>query len=107
MQKKAYVLLSGGLDSTTCLHTAIFDLFPGDPDMALLYGDVELLQTALRNATGGEGDDGCDIPWVEAVSIFYGQRHKRELTFAKKTCDRLGIKHTILDVGDLLKGKNI
>lgn len=73
MKRKAYVLLSGGLDSTTCLYQA--------------YDDF--------NAH------------VEAVSIFYGQRHKRELDFAAMTCDHLNIPHTILDVGDLLKGKSI
>lgn len=73
MDKKAFVLLSGGLDSTTCLYQANAD-FDGN---------------------------------VEAISIFYGQRHKKELEFAKASCEALGIDHTILDVGDLLKGKNI
>lgn len=73
MQKKAFVLLSGGIDSTTCLYKAFKDF---------------------------EGS-------VEAVSINYGQRHKRELTFAKRSCDCLGINHTILDVGDLLSGKEV
>lgn len=71
--RKAFVLLSGGLDSTVCLYQAYRD-FVGN---------------------------------VEAVSIFYGQRHKHELSFAQKSCEALSIPHTILDVGDLLKGKNI
>lgn len=73
MQRKAFVLLSGGMDSTTCLYKAYKDF------------------------------DGS----VEAVSIDYNQRHKRELTFARASCDKLGIKHTILDVGNLLAGKEI
>ena len=69
MYRKAYVLLSGGLDSTVCLHIA--------------------MQQAET---------------VEAVSVNYGQRHKKEMEYAKSTCGRLGIAHTILDVGALLRG---
>jgi 7-cyano-7-deazaguanine synthase len=69
MYRKAYVLLSGGLDSTVCLAIA--------------------MQQAET---------------VEAVSVNYGQRHKKEMEYAKSTCDRLGIAHTILDVGALLRG---
>lgn len=69
MYRKAYVLLSGGLDSTVCLH------------IAMQQADV-----------------------VEAVSINYGQRHKKEMEYAKATCDKFGLAHTILDVGALLRG---
>lgn len=100
MQKKAFVLLSGGMDSTTCLYKAAKDGF--DPknfnDDDYSYNDW------ISERRCGMGPD---CTWVEAVSIFYGQRHKNELNYAKKTCEMLGIKHTILDVGDLLKGKNI
>lgn len=84
MDRKAFVLLSGGLDSTTCLFQAIQDL---KPDWVK--------------------SDRDGIYWVEAVSINYGQRHKRELVQAAKICKEFGVKHTILDVGDLLKGKEI
>ena len=70
--RKAYVLLSGGLDSTTCLYLAM---------------------------------DQAET--VEAVSIDYGQRHKKEMEYAKKSCDKYGIKHTILDVGSLLRGDTV
>ena len=70
--RKAYVLLSGGLDSTTCLHVAM---------------------------------QQADI--VEAVSINYGQRHKKEMEYAKRTCEKFDIPHTILDVGALLRGDSV
>jgi len=103
MQKKAFVLLSGGLDSTTCLHKAIFDNMPEDPGIEFSYGDKDIIAETLRKHDGSH----VEIPWVEAVSINYGQRHKRELIFAADTCKRLGIKHTILDIGNLLSGKEI
>lgn len=71
-QRKAFVLLSGGLDSTTCLYQALKD-----------YGNVE------------------------AVSVDYGQRHKKEMHYAAKSCEKLGIKHTILDIGNILSGKTV
>ena len=70
--RKGYTLLSGGLDSTTCLAVAM---------------------------------DECET--VEAVSINYGQRHKKEMEYAKSTCEKLGIPHTILDVGSLLRGDTV
>ncbi len=72
MFRKSYVLLSGGLDSTTVLYIAM-----------------------------EQSDE------VEAVSINYGQRHKKEMEYAKATCDKLGIEHTILDVGALLRGDTV
>lgn len=69
---EAFVLLSGGIDSTTCLYLA------------------------------AEQHDK-----VHAVSIDYGQRHKRELEFAKRSADSISAGHSILDVGDLLSGKEV
>ncbi|AXR60275.1 7-cyano-7-deazaguanine synthase QueC [Leptospira mayottensis] len=57
---KAVVLLSGGLDSTTCLYQAI-----------------------------------ADGKKIQALSFDYGQRHKIELSYAKKITRQLGISHTI------------
>jgi len=61
---KAYVLLSGGIDSTTCLYLA-HDEFQGK---------------------------------VEGLSINYGQRHVKEAEYAKKSCDALNLKHSIVDL---------
>jgi len=66
--KKATIILSGGLDSTT-----------------LAYFLVNL---------------GYDL---EAVSFNYGQKHVKELECAKKTCEKLKIQHTIVDMSFLGK----
>ena len=62
---KALVLLSGGLDSATCLSIAV-DKF-------------------------GRSD-------VAAISIFYGQRHERELRSAKALADYYGVDRYELDL---------
>jgi 7-cyano-7-deazaguanine synthase len=95
MNRKAFVLLSGGLDSTTCLHKAIHDFEP--KGLSFDSGDSIGSKARMNNIE----------PWVEAVSIDYGQRHKKEMHYATTTCNRLGIKHTILDVGQLLSGARV
>lgn len=92
MTKKAYVLLSGGLDSTTCLYKAIKDYYP--------------LEYELTGPTYEEHIDtvGVKTYWVEAISIDYGQRHKKEVEYAQKTCQRLGIKHTTVPIPNILSG---
>lgn len=110
MQRKAFVLLSGGLDSTTCLYKAIYDYAP--QDMAHGYGDPDIVKDMIENMIpetqrNPTYEGGVLIPWVEAVSIDYGQRHKKEMDYAKRTCDRLGISHTVLDVGKLLGGASV
>lgn len=82
--RKAFVLLSGGVDSTTCLYKAIKDFMPVHPAKGKVPGQ-----------------------YVEAVSVFYGQRHKKELEYARRTCDGLGVTHTVLDVGELLSGSTV
>lgn len=72
--KKAIVLFSGGLDSTTALYIALKEF-------------------------------GADN--VEAVSCDYGQRHKKEIEYARRTCDKLKIKHTCISLGSLLSGGGI
>jgi len=38
---------------------------------------------------------------VKAISFDYGQKHKKELEYAKKTCDLLGVEHKIIDLSSL------
>ena len=66
---KAAVLLSGGVDSTTCLAIAV-------------------------KKFGREN--------VVAVSIFYGQRHARELSCAKKIAERYGVEHFEFDAAQIM-----
>ena len=65
--QKAFVLLSGGIDSTVCLHLA---------------------RTQFAE--------------VEGVSLDYGQRHSKEIQFAKANCTRLGFKHTTLTLPGII-----
>ena len=95
--RKAFALLSGGMDSTTCLHQAILDYKPSNISEHDIFEFMD----------NGSSPSFDKIDWVEAISIFYGQRHKKEMEFAKKTCDKLGIKHSILDIGDVLSGKMV
>lgn len=64
---KAFVLLSGGIDSSTVLGIA-------------------------RQRYGRHN--------VEAIGINYGQRHKKEMDYARKLCEFYDIKQTILNLGD-------
>lgn len=61
---KAFVLLSGGIDSTTCLAIAA----------------------------------NSSVESVEGVSIDYGQRHKKEIDFARVQCTDHGATHHTLMV---------
>ncbi len=40
---------------------------------------------------------------VEALSVNYGQRHKKELQFAARTCAELGISHEVAHLPDLAR----
>lgn len=91
MSKRAFVLLSGGIDSTTCLHRAIVDFAP-DPDAG---------KRAL--ALWGE----ARVDWVEAISVDYGQRHRKEAEYAARTCARFGVKHSVLSVRGILDGAGV
>ena len=65
---KAFVLLSGGIDSTTCLYLA-------------------------NKEFGGQ---------VVGLSINYGQRHSKEIEYARKSCAALGVLHTSIDLSGVV-----
>lgn len=71
--KKALVLSSGGVDSTTCISIAI---------------------------------DELGIENVSTVSVFYGQKHSKELECAKKIAEYYGVKHYELDLSAIFKYSN-
>lgn len=73
MSKKALVLNSGGVDSTTCVGLAIKEF-------------------GVEN--------------VSTVSIFYGQKHSKELECAKKVAKYYGVAHYELDLSGILKYSN-
>ncbi len=70
---KGVVLLSGGVDSATCLGMAIDEL-------------------------------GVDN--VSAVSVFYGQKHSKELECARNIAKYYGIKHYELDLSSIFEYSN-
>ena len=71
--KKALVLSSGGVDSTTCVGIAVKEL-------------------------GSEN--------VSTVSVFYGQKHNKELEYAEKVADFYNVKHYVLDLSNVLQYSN-
>ena len=73
MKKRALVLSSGGVDSTTCVSIAVYEL-------------------------GAEN--------VATVSVFYGQRHSKELDCAKAIADYYGLCHYELDLSNVFSYSN-
>ena len=71
--KKALVLSSGGVDSTTCVGIAVNELSPEN---------------------------------VSTVSVFYGQRHNKELEFAEKVAEFYKVKHYVIDLSNVLQYSN-
>ena len=67
---KALVLISGGVDSTTCLGMAVKE-----------YGH--------ENVVG--------------LSIFYGQRHDKEIKAADSVCDFYKVEHITLDLSTMFQ----
>lgn len=68
---KALVLLSGGIDSSTCLGIAVDK-----------YGSDNVI----------------------ALSVFYGQRHDKEMQAAKDVAKYYGVKHIELDLKPIFEG---
>lgn len=73
--KKAIVLSSGGVDSTTCVGIAVDEL-------------------------GAEN--------VTTVSVYYGQKHSKELKCAEKIAEHYGVNHKVIDLSNtgIMDGSN-
>ncbi len=71
--KKAIILSSGGVDSTTCLSVAV-------------------------NALGAEN--------VSTASIFYGQKHKKELDAARAVAAYYHVPHYEFDLAQIIQYSN-
>ncbi len=74
--KKAVVVLSGGMDSTT-----------------LLYDVINYKKKGMSREKRYDE--------VHAISFFYGQRHDVELLMAEATCHNLKIPHQVCDLSVL------
>lgn len=74
-KKRALVLNSGGVDSTTCVSIAIDEL-------------------------GKEN--------VTTVSVYYGQKHSKELECAEKVAEYYGVNHRVIDLSKtgIMDGSN-
>lgn len=70
---KALVLSSGGVDSTTCLGLAVYELGAAN---------------------------------VASVSMFYGQKHKKELEAARKLAEYYNVQHYELDLSVVFTHSN-
>lgn len=73
--RKAIVLSSGGVDSTTCLSIALTEFNPED---------------------------------VLTVSVYYGQKHCKELQYAEKIAEHYGVRHKVIDLSKtgIMDGSN-
>lgn len=70
------------MDSTTLLYKLIRDAH---------LKNMRQKKTGIRHKNG--------IHEVRAISFDYGQRHKKELRCAARICKKLGIHHTIVNLG--------
>ena len=70
---RSLVLLSGGVDSATCLGMAVKE-----------YGADNVI----------------------ALSVYYGQKHKKEMEASKKVAAYYGVRRITLDLGEIFKGSN-
>lgn len=70
---KAVVLSSGGVDSTTCLGLAVYELGPHN---------------------------------VTSVSMFYGQKHQKEIESARKIAEHYHVPHIELNLAPVFEKSN-
>jgi len=78
------------------LHRAILDFAPDD-----IKNQIAEVIRRIRIRIP------WSIDWVEAISVDYGQRHRKEAEYAARTCARLDIKHSVLSVRGILDGAGV
>ena len=61
--------------------------------ITLIYSGGSDSFTLLHHAL----DQGLD---VDCITFNYGQKHAKEIDFAKSVCNELNLKHTLIDIGD-------
>lgn len=62
--------------------------------IAIVSGGMDSI-TLLHYLKRVQGDD------IKALSFNYGQKHKKELLYAKKTCKKLGIEWKLVDLSSI------
>jgi len=98
---RAIVLLSGGLDSTTLVYLLAL------ADHAGVSHHPQQDQPSAVRGTYGLAREGYDL---HALSFDYGQRHKKELAYAARTAQHLGVRYDVVDLSSvafLLKGSSL
>ncbi|HEV7590422.1 MAG TPA: 7-cyano-7-deazaguanine synthase, partial [Longimicrobium sp.] len=58
--------------------------------VVLLSGGLDSTTLTYRLA-----EEGYDL---HALSVDYGQRHRKEMLFARDTAERLGVPHDVIDL---------
>lgn len=80
-------IVSGGMDSVTLINFL---------KKLVAVRAEDKLSLRMAGAAGIESKDS-EVP-VHALSFDYGQRHKKELEFAKSNCKQLNIQHQVVDL---------
>jgi 7-cyano-7-deazaguanine synthase len=96
---KAIAIVSGGLDSVTCLY--LLGKSDSDVHTSAYQPQEQLSFLRQMHNLAGEGYQ------LHVLSFNYGQRHKKELQFAALAAQRLGACHDTIDLGTItpfLKG---
>ncbi len=89
---RAIVLLSGGLDSTTLVYLLAL------ADHAGVSHHPQQDQPSAVRGTYGLAREGYDL---HALSFDYGQRHKKELAYAARTAQHLGVRYDVVDLSSV------
>jgi 7-cyano-7-deazaguanine synthase len=98
---RAIALLSGGLDSTTLVYLLALADHAGESHQP------QKNQPSVVRGTYGLARAGYDL---HVLLFDYGQRHKKELAYAARTAQHLGLHYDVVDLSSvafLLKGSSL